>query len=84
MEIKKCPFCGGEARIYATSHHYSSNTWGDNWKIACIDCDFGSLHKFETKVYRDKNGELIVKQDGREEAIKAWNRRVEDEETTHY
>jgi Lar family restriction alleviation protein len=51
-ELKKCPFCGGEAKIVGYSLFW----------IVCKEC-FAETDAFDTKI----------------EAIKAWNRRVNDE-----
>lgn len=50
-ELKKCPFCGGEAKIVGYSLFW----------IVCEEC-LAETAGFATK----------------EEAIKAWNRRVEE------
>lgn len=50
-ELKKCPFCGGEAKIVGYSLFW----------IVCEEC-LTETAGFATK----------------EEAIKAWNRRVEE------
>ena len=33
MEIKPCPFCGGEARLAVTSY-----PGGDRYRVCCTDC----------------------------------------------
>lgn len=75
-KLKPCPFCGGDARVYKTSTHYSAESWGDNWKVACNECNMGSMHEYSTEVYRNKHGEVTIEHDGKKEAIEAWNRRV--------
>ena len=52
-ELRKCPFCGGEAETY--SYYFNE------WYIGCVECSC-DLGVFDTK----------------EEAIEAWNRRVND------
>lgn len=62
-ELKKCPFCGGEAE----QDDYTQNEYmfhGTGW-IGCKKC----------RVFIDyKNGDY-----GKNQAIEAWNRRVNDE-----
>ena len=51
-ELKKCPFCGGEARI---------NAYGFNqYSVECLNC-----------------GAETSREQGVENAIQAWNKRVE-------
>ena len=57
MELKKCPFCGGEAIVDM------DESWYWKWEVLCIKCDC-TLGHFNHK----------------EEAIKAWNKRVNTEE----
>ena len=33
MELKPCPFCGGEARLAVTSY-----PGGDRYRVCCTDC----------------------------------------------
>ena len=33
MELKPCPFCGGEARLAV--HSYPA---GDRYRVTCVDC----------------------------------------------
>lgn len=57
-ELKKCPFCGGEAKIRGEKY------WQPNVRrnVICTNC-FANSGWFKTD----------------EEAIEAWNRRVNDE-----
>ena len=54
MKIKRCPFCGGDGKVWIYDY--------DGWIIGCENCGT------RTEIY-----------DTEEEAIEAWNRRVEDE-----
>lgn len=60
MDIKTCPFCGGEAEVTDEDSYGFSN--GD-WMICCNECHayLGFDSQYETP----------------QEAIEAWNRRVE-------
>ena len=55
-ELKKCPFCGGEAEIYKSFDYVSK------YRVECTKCE----------MYSQNYNKL-------EEAIEAWNSRVEDE-----
>lgn len=54
-ELKKCPFCGGEAKIYKLFDYVSK------YRVECMNCDMCSPNQNKS-----------------EEAMKAWNRRVEE------
>ena len=62
MELKPCPFCGGEAKV--CGFHYSLHGMGDpqDFCVVCNSCSASSYH------YANKP----------EKAIAAWNRRVND------
>lgn len=67
MEIKKCPFCGGEVKCVIAGGFMGD----DIAMIVCNDCGMllsNKYNKRETKKF----------------IIELWNRRVDDEETTHY
>ena len=60
-ELKKCPFCGGEANpCYNVTNGY--------WKIMCLDCGIAVIPN-----YLDEKTMPSFKT--KEEAIKHWNRR---------
>lgn len=60
--LKKCPFCGGEARLQALM-----------WPrfVYCTSC-----------YARTTNCTAFGTQEGAEQAIEAWNRRVKDGQET--
>lgn len=63
MELKPCPFCGGESVFCATSTCSGF--------IACVgEC------KIETCVFWDNLLEHEVKKPWKEKAAQAWNRRA--------
>lgn len=63
IELKPCPFCGGDAIL---SHRLDEDIWTHNtvkwYKIECSGCDV------KTKDWPESGAE--------EEVIEVWNRRV--------
>lgn len=68
-ELKPCPFCGGKAKIinYIDSRFFPTV---NKAYVKCIKCHSSG------DVFKQKNNSI----DYIEEAIEAWNRRVEDGE----
>ena len=73
MELKKCPFCGGDARIKKTKHVNADDC---RYYVVCMSCaaeggwaksNGGAIVFWNMRVY---------KLDTQQEAIEAWNRRV--------
>jgi hypothetical protein len=73
MEIKKCPFCGGEANIKivgkSTGEHF-----GATFEIGCNKCKY--YFREESRWYIN-NGQIVTDKDGYNDCIEKWNRRVE-------
>ena len=93
MELKPCPFCGGEAIVkqIELTRKVANEVSKDNWKL---------FHSYTTKHYKNgKIGKVFIydvllyepicenklcpcyhgnKYDSISEAIEAWNRRSED------
>ena len=68
MKIRSCPFCGSEAILESGSHSLNGGeTWKPEYNIICSNhnciCHPDCPKTFNTK----------------EEAIEAWNRRVNNE-----
>ena len=68
IELKPCPFCGGEAYIFETPTYH---TRSHPYSIRCNLCDLF----FGWDADRGKCGGLY---ETREEAAAAWNRRADD------
>ena len=63
MEIKKCPFCGGEAKIEEFYEFDGYQGESASYLVYCSGCDcILTTHKNSTK----------------KEIIELWNRRVDD------
>ena len=76
-ELKPCPFCGGTARFEKIL--VKSNVGCDvyAWHVVCYDCGVKTFAKGDEAIRDDKGIRLI--EDGRQEAIAAWNRRYTEE-----
>lgn len=77
MEIKKCPFCGGEAILQPLRSECDSrkNTVTDVIRICCTKCD--TVKTVYTK-YNESNIPVGYIQNSIKNTIEAWNRRVDD------
>lgn len=62
-ELKTCPFCGGEADFLTANH--AAEVW-----VCCTDCGAMSAREWTNLIVFGKGG--------KDRAIEAWNRRVED------
>lgn len=91
MELKPCPFCGGEALIWQVNEELKSlhipdgkggTDWTKGisytWRVICKRCA-ASGSGYEDCIFRKKSGRIVMAKDGRENAIKAWNRRANSE-----
>lgn len=67
-ELKPCPFCGGEAKIINYTNKEVSPHKNKTY-VECSKCNSG------TGVFTQKGVSIEYIQ----EAIEAWNRRVDDE-----
>lgn len=64
MNLKLCPFCGGEARIADEVQRINGKSNGGQWKyVYCTKCGGRSASFYW---------------DDRKDMINAWNRRAED------
>lgn len=77
-KLKPCPFCGGKA-VFAPSLNVSKPSVVQCFfKIRCSKC-LASLSDSNgyIEIEIDRGGSILIKRDGRNDAIAAWNRRVE-------
>ena len=79
-ELKPCPFCGKKPLIRRTAIGYASDYHTEVWEILCENCGCKlTKEKFTSKFQIDWNGQVEYVDDGRTDAIEAWNRRATDE-----
>ena len=72
-----CPMCGSDVKLIRTSSKYRTNpvVIMDEWTIECQNKCF--QHKvFDSEIFQDENGKVIVKRNGADEARLAWNTRA--------
>lgn len=61
-ELRPCPFCGGEAKLYVS----------DGVRIICLKC------RAATKTLIDEYNGFEIRTNAVRSVIEAWNRRVDD------
>ena len=66
--LKPCPFCGGEAELFAGGDEYE--LWA---KVECAECNASIV---ESSDYIDRDADALI-----DEAVAAWNRRAGEGET---
>lgn len=77
-KLLPCPFCGGEAAVKRGAVYFNFRVW-----VSCKKCNantvpflYGNTGELDSKDYT-RDGEQIA----RDKAVKAWNRRVNNEPT---
>ena len=65
-ELKPCPFCGGEARVYRYQYGEGTGRLVKKYVVECVKC------RMELPIRLCSEHEA--------EAIATWNRRVNDDE----
>lgn len=76
-ELKPCPFCGGKAILEESYKMYIKHNIE---KVALVRCE--QCHAKSKSVMLKKYGRLSHSRQAERDAIKAWNRRVDYEEST--
>lgn len=71
MELKKCPFCGGEAYLEKSSRVYNRGKTEKAAYVRCLDCSART-----GKVMISDYGFTSHSKDAEEKAVEMWNRRV--------
>lgn len=77
IDLKPCPFCGGEVIFSQTSYGASEGSVNLAFSIRCKKCDATAPNSYG-KVYINlaKDGTLNVWGDDRPKAAESWNRRA--------
>ena len=70
VKLRKCPFCGGEAKIEIRFESFPMDGCCKDWLIRCTKCSCSIRLAADSYYGRKFNSE--------EEAIAAWNRRADD------
>ena len=71
MELKECPFCGGEAYLEKSSRVYYKGKTAKAAYVRCTDCEART-----GKVMISDYGCTSHSKDAEEKAVEVWNRRV--------
>lgn len=80
VELKLCPFCGGEAEFNCTGSGMSGSEVKFNFNIRCKKCDIiAPLTNGYLSMRFSRCGESVIIHDDRTKAADTWNRRVNDE-----
>lgn len=78
-ELKRCPFCGGEAELKrlsaCTAERGHISIILDRWEVRCKEGDC-STQEFVDHIYHADNGEVVAEKNGAEAAVEAWNHRA--------
>lgn len=76
-ELKRCPFCGGEAKLVRHSGGYKLNptTIIDSWRVQCIGC--GAYKEAQSNIYQENDGEVKIV-NGAIIVTELWNMRSEE------
>lgn len=69
-ELKKCPFCGGKAKIKATNKNYFFSIW--------VECACGVRTGEYSPNTDNEDSTMNNIKECENKAIKIWNRRVND------
>lgn len=78
-ELKRCPFCGGKAILRNTEQDYAGDILikvKNAYVVGCENCNIFT-RTFKSCIWQGEDGKVHVDANGAEEAINAWNRRVD-------
>ena len=78
MELKKCPFCGGEAAFRAGPIEVEGGSALFQFVLECRECGARAKHSSgNVCVSMGENGNINVWISQKEKAADEWNRRAE-------
>ena len=75
-ELRRCPFCGGEAEICSA---FTDKFLGKYGYVRCKTCYSRGSGIYESRKELEPNQEYEAIKEAWDKAIKSWNRRTSDE-----
>lgn len=75
LELKPCPFCGGEAEFITDTSGLRSEFRRISFSIQCKGCKIEYPKRYEIEFRLDSHGEIVMNTDERQKALEAWNKR---------
>ena len=80
IELKRCPFCGGEAKFFTKAYISEGVTRGWEFGIFCTRCNvITPITNYELEIQLGDDGEIKTLVDDRAKAASDWNRRANNE-----
>lgn len=79
-ELKRCPFCGGEAVFFVNTTSSCNLLRGYEFSIRCSECKTTIPNRsYQIEFKMNNSGEIEIVHDGRKDAIEAWNKRYKED-----
>lgn len=79
IELKPCPFCGGEAKFLVKTYKERGVERGYSFGIYCTKCDLVLPRtNYSVEFQLNADGEIEMITDERLLAAEAWNRRADN------
>ncbi len=77
LELKPCPFCGGEAiyRYFPAPYDFQNNEQLVTIRVECSKCHVSAPKDMELRIHLAKNGQMLFAKDERLDLATIWNRR---------
>ena len=76
IELKPCPLCGAKPEIWLSgTGHNNHGQYTARYTINCRTCSIGFSYE---SLFVLRGGSVVFKENGYDECIKAWNRRVDN------